>query len=70
MEIHNMEPADEYFVGTCTHTNESEEMDSSASRPAWLKIPRGISMNGREVYWGHEASRSGTRDAITQPSRL
>jgi GNAT superfamily N-acetyltransferase len=38
MEIHNMEPADEYFVGTCTHTNESEEMDSSASRRlAWLR---------------------------------
>jgi GNAT superfamily N-acetyltransferase len=37
IEIHNMEPADEYFVGTCTHTNESQEMDSSACRRlAWL----------------------------------
>jgi len=38
IEIHNMEPADEYFVGTCTHTNESEEMDSRGSRRlAWLR---------------------------------
>jgi GNAT superfamily N-acetyltransferase len=37
-EIHDMELADEYFVGTCTHTNESEEMDSSAGRRlAWLR---------------------------------
>jgi GNAT superfamily N-acetyltransferase len=38
IEIHDMEPADEYFVSTCTHTNESEEMDLSAgTRLAWLK---------------------------------
>jgi GNAT superfamily N-acetyltransferase len=37
IEIQNMEPADEYFAGTCTHTDESEEMDSSARRRlAWL----------------------------------
>jgi len=37
MEIHDMKASDEYFVGTCTHTNESEEMDSCASRRlAWL----------------------------------
>jgi GNAT superfamily N-acetyltransferase len=44
IEIHNMETADEYFVGTCTHTNESEEMDSSANRRlAWLRAmyPKG-----------------------------
>jgi len=38
IEIHDMEPADEYFVGTCTHTNESKEIDLSArTRLAWLK---------------------------------
>lgn len=38
IQIHDMEPADEYFVSTCTHTNESEEMDSTAgTRLAWLK---------------------------------
>jgi GNAT superfamily N-acetyltransferase len=37
VEIRDMQPADEYFVGTCTHTHESEEIDSSASRRlAWL----------------------------------
>lgn len=38
IEIRNMDTTDEYFVGTCTHTHESEEMDSCASRRlAWLK---------------------------------
>ena len=38
IEIHDMDASDEYFVGTCTHTHESEEMDSSAStRLAWLR---------------------------------
>jgi len=38
IEIHDMEGSDEYFVGTCTHTNESEEMDLCAGkRLAWLK---------------------------------
>jgi GNAT superfamily N-acetyltransferase len=38
IRVHDMEATDEYFVGTCTHTNESEEMDSCASRRlAWLK---------------------------------
>jgi GNAT superfamily N-acetyltransferase len=38
IEIHEMEASDEYFVGTCTHTNESEEMDSCASRRVtWLR---------------------------------
>jgi len=33
-----MEPSDEYFVGTCTHMNESEEIDSSVGRRlAWLR---------------------------------
>jgi len=41
IEIHDMQPADEYFVGTCTHTNESEEIDLSAGRRlAWLKAMR------------------------------
>jgi len=38
IEVHDMEASDEYFVGTCTHTNESEEIDScGSSRLAWLK---------------------------------
>jgi GNAT superfamily N-acetyltransferase len=38
IEIHDMEASDEYFVGTCTHTDESEEIDSCASRRlAWLR---------------------------------
>lgn len=38
IEIHDMEASDEYFVGTCTHTHESEEMDSCAGRRLlWLK---------------------------------
>lgn len=38
IEIHDMQVSDEYFVATCTHTNESEEMDSSAiTRLAWLR---------------------------------
>jgi GNAT superfamily N-acetyltransferase len=38
IEIHDMQPSDEYFVGTCTHTNESKETDSCASRRlAWLR---------------------------------
>jgi hypothetical protein len=38
IEIHDMDASDEYFVGTCTHTNESEEMDSCAERRLlWLK---------------------------------
>ena len=36
--IRDMEPADEYYVGTCTHTNESVEFDACARRRlAWLK---------------------------------
>jgi GNAT superfamily N-acetyltransferase len=37
IETHDMEPSDEYSVGTCTHTHESEEMDLCADRRlAWL----------------------------------
>jgi GNAT superfamily N-acetyltransferase len=47
IEIHDMEASDEYFVGTCTHTNESEEIDSSAVRRlAWLKA---MHKNGSRV---------------------
>ena len=38
IEIRDMETADEYFVGTCTHANESEEIDTCAARRlAWLR---------------------------------
>lgn len=47
IETHDMDTSDEYFVGTCTHTHESEEMDSSASRRlAWL---RAMHRNGSRV---------------------
>ena len=39
IEIRDMETADEYFVGTCTHTNESAEIDACARRRlAWLRV--------------------------------
>jgi len=38
IEIHDMASNDEYFVGTCTHINESKEIDASAvGRLAWLR---------------------------------
>lgn len=38
IEIHDMDTDDEYFVGTCTHTDESEEIDTCANaRLAWLR---------------------------------
>jgi GNAT superfamily N-acetyltransferase len=41
IEIHDMDSSDEYYVGTCTHTNESEEIDSCAKRRlVWLKAMR------------------------------
>jgi len=37
-EIRNMQSEDEYFVGTCTHIHESEEIDAAAQRRiVWLK---------------------------------
>jgi len=36
--IRDMEPADEYYVSTCTHEGESDEIDACARRRlAWLK---------------------------------
>jgi GNAT superfamily N-acetyltransferase len=38
VEIRDMTPSDEYFVSTCTHENESEEIDASGKRRlAWLR---------------------------------
>ena len=38
IKTHDMKASDEYFVGTCTHTHESEEKDACASRRlAWLR---------------------------------
>jgi GNAT superfamily N-acetyltransferase len=38
LEIRDMRPSDEYFVGTCTHINESDEIDLCAEkRLAWLR---------------------------------
>jgi GNAT superfamily N-acetyltransferase len=39
IETHDMDSSDEYFVATCTHINESEEMDASGVRRlAWLRV--------------------------------
>ena len=36
--IRNMDPSTEYFVGTCTHINESQEIDACGRRRvAWLR---------------------------------
>ncbi len=38
IEIRDMDASDEYFVGTCTHLDESEEIDACArKRLAWLQ---------------------------------
>ncbi len=38
IEISDMDTTDEYFVGTCTHINESEEIDACAARRlGWLR---------------------------------
>ena len=45
IEIRDMLREDEYFVSTCTHENESDEIDASAGRRlAWLrsKEPEGL----------------------------
>ena len=44
---------------------------SAEDRTALLhhQIARGIFINGREIYWGHEAPREGIREAITQALR-
>ena len=46
-EMRDMASSDEYFVGTCTHVNESEEIDVCAEkRLAWL---RHMQANGLRV---------------------
>lgn len=38
IEIRDAEPADEYYVGTCGHVNETDEIDACAQRRiAWLR---------------------------------
>ena len=38
IEIRDMDTTDEYFVGTCTHINESDEIDACAARRlGWLR---------------------------------
>lgn len=38
IEVRDMTPDDEYYVGSCTHENESAEIDASCKRRlAWLK---------------------------------
>jgi predicted N-acetyltransferase YhbS len=55
--VRDMKPEDEYFVATCTHVDESDEIDASSRRRlAWFKKARerGLSMkvatsNGERV---------------------
>lgn len=47
IETRDMDATDEYFVGTCTHTDESDEIDSCARRRlVWL---RGMHEKGLRV---------------------
>ena len=42
IEVRDLRPKDEYFVGTCSHRNESEEIDACARRRVgWLKEHHG-----------------------------
>lgn len=44
----------------------------SGDDPAVLlryQMPRGIFVNGQELFWGHEAPKDGLREAIFQPLR-
>jgi predicted N-acetyltransferase YhbS len=57
IEIHDMQPSDEYFVGTCTHINESEEMDASAVRRlAWLKAVHNEGSRVKVAAFGGEVA--------------
>ena len=47
IEIHDMNIADEYFVGTCTHMRESDEIDACASRR--LTLLRAMQEKGSRV---------------------
>ncbi len=59
--IRDMRPEDEYYVGTCTHVNESEEINASAERRlAWLRDRYGEGLrvktalvDGRQVGFLH-----------------
>ena len=45
IEVRDLRVDDEYFVGTCSHRNESDEIDASSRRRiTWLKAnhPRGV----------------------------
>jgi len=38
VQVRDMDPSDEYFVSTCSHVNESDEIDIAAGeRIAWIK---------------------------------
>jgi GNAT superfamily N-acetyltransferase len=61
VEIRNLNPEDEYFVGTCTHTNESHEIDDCANRRVdwlWDMYDKGLRVlvpliNGKQVGFIH-----------------
>ncbi len=50
-QVREMAPDDEYFVSTCSHVNESEEIDQCGQRRlAWIRSMRG---QGLRVFTAH-----------------
>ncbi len=51
IEVRDMDESSEYFVSTCTHMNESEEVDRDARRRlAWFKKKHDIGLRIKVVY--------------------
>jgi GNAT superfamily N-acetyltransferase len=50
-----MDPADEYYVGTCTHVGESDEIDACARRRLeWLHGMHGEGLRVKVALWGDD----------------
>ena len=53
--VRDMEPEDEYFVATCTHVDESDEIDASSGRRlAWFKKAQARGLRIKVATWGGE----------------
>ncbi len=56
LEIRDMSPEDEYFVGTCPHTHESEEIDvCSEIRRSWIRDKLEKGMRVKVALWEDES---------------
>ena len=52
IEVRDLTPEDEYFVGTCSHRNESDEIDaSSRRRVAWLRDRHAEGVRAKVALW-------------------